>query len=331
MTIMHSFTSGLRRVLGSPALIFWLFFASLVIALPLTAAMRDILKASIGGSLVDQNLRRTFDLDWYGEFRANASGLAETFSPAVVGILPVLHDLERLVNGEILSVNRIVLAAGILFLIAWAFFGGGIIARYARPEEPRNRADFFSVSARLFFRFLRLLILSLLVYWAVFRWVAEPLRTLMDRLMRDITVEFTALAYTVLYYLVVLLLLMLGSMAMDYAKISMVVEDRHSAVLAFIHGLRFVFAKPLRTAGLYLLLALVGLALLLAYGAVAPGASQSRDITLILAFLISQLFLLARLILKLWFLAGQTVLYQSATEARQAETPPAPAPVLATP
>lgn len=331
MTVMHSFTSGLRRVLGSPALIFWLFFAGLVIALPLTAAMRDILKASIGSSLVDQNLRRTFDLDWYGEFRANASGLSETFSPAVVGILPVLHDLERLVNGEILSVNRVVLAAGILFLFAWAFFGGGIITRYARPDEPRNRADFFSVSARFFFRYLRLLVLSLLVYWAVFRWVAGPLHTLMDRLMRDITVEFAVLLYTVLYYLVILFLLMLGSMAMDYAKISMVIEDRHSAVLAFFHGLRFVFARPLRTSGLYLLLALVGLALLLAYGVVAPGAGQSRDLTLIVAFLISQLFLLARLILRLWFLASQTVLYQSATEVRQAEAPPAPAPVPVAP
>jgi len=317
MTIMHSFTLGLRRVLGSPALILWLFFASLVIALPLTAAMRDILQASIGSSLVDQNLRRTFDLDWYGEFRANASGFADTFSPAVVGILPALRNLERILNGEIFSINRVVLAAGILFLFAWAFFGGGIITRYARPHESRNRAAFFSASARFFFRYLRLLVISLIVYWAVFRWVAKPLRTWMDRLARDITVESTVLAYTVLFYLVIAFLLMLGSLALDYAKISMVIEDRHSSVLAFIHALRFVFFRPLRTVGLYLLLVLVGLILLLVYGVVAPGAGQSRDLTLILVFLVSQLFLLARLILKLWFLASQTVLYQSAMEARQ--------------
>jgi hypothetical protein len=327
MNILRCFRSGLGRVVGSPSLVFWLYLSSLAIALPLTAAMRETLRTSIGSSMVDQNLNVTFDLDWYGEYSAGARGFAATFSPAVVGILPVLHDLERLLNGEILNVDRVVLAAGILYLLAWAFFGGGIVARYASPDEPRYRDALFGTSAQYFFRFVRLLVISLTLYWALFRWIAGPVYSWLERVTRDVTAEREMMAYTILFYVLVAFLLLICSLAMDYAKVAMVVEERRSAVLAFVRGLKFACSRPLQTGGLYLLLALTGILLLLVYGAAAPGAGQSSYSALALAFLVSQLFLLARLILRLWFLASETALFQSALEKKRTEAPPLPEPV----
>jgi hypothetical protein len=65
--------------------------------------------------------------------------------------------------------------------------------------------------------------------------------------------------------------------------------------------------------GLYLLLIMVGVILFGIYGLLAPGPNQANDFTLIVAFIGGQVFLSARLILKLWFLASQTVLFQSVT------------------
>ena len=146
----------------------------------------------------------------------------------------------------------------------------------------------------------------------------------LEQATRDVTVEKTVMIYTLLVYSLVALLLMLASMALDYAKIAMVVEKRTSSILAFFRGLRFVFSNPGKTIGLYLMLILVGFVLLIFYAIVAPGPGQSRRITVILAFLVGQLFLLSRLILKLWFLASQTVFFQSRQDVTRPAAPITP-------
>jgi hypothetical protein len=329
MKTMRCFTSGLGRVLRSPSSILWLYAAMLVVALPLSIAMRDLLRDSIGSSLVNQNLRQSFDLDWYSQFRFSNSGIADTFGPSVVGILPVLANIDSLLSGSVLDTNSTVLLAGLLFLIAWAFFGGGIIARYSRSDEPFTRTIFFSNSSQFFFRFLRLLVISLLVYWAAFSWIISPLFRRITQSGRDITAEGTLMMYTALVYLLAAVILMASGLASDYAKISLVVDDRRSAVFAFLRGLKFAWRNPGRTIGLYLLLVATAVVLIGAFTMIAPGPNQWRRLLLIPAFAVGQFYVVCRIVLKLWFLASQTRLYQAIqAELKQAKAvaPPAAVP-----
>ena len=315
---MRSFAAGLEKVVQFPSLIAWLYLTSVLLTVPLALSMRTLLEDSIGSSLVHENLRQGFDMDWYGEFSSGVAGnsgsvgLADTFGPSVVGALPVLSNLEKLIDGEILQADGTILLAGLLFLLAWAFFAGGILDRYAHPDMPPTRARFFSQNGEYFFRFVRLLIISLLFYWGIFRWVANPLHDWLEDATRDVTQEKTVILFTLLVYALVAFLLLLVSLVLDYAKIALVVERRRSALLALLRGARFVLAHPGSALGLYLLLTAVGLLLVWLYRLVAPGPGQSGTITILLAFLVGQIYLIARLGLKLWFLAGQTALFQSA-------------------
>lgn len=315
MSIGQSFTAGLRRVARFPSLIFGVYSASVLLALPLALALRSILQESIGASLVHENLRQGFDMTWYGEFSSNSTGLGETFGPTVVGLLPLLSNLERLLDGELLNTDWSILLAGGLFLLVWAFLGGGILDRYARPEEAHSRSRFFSQSGDYFFPFVQLLIFSVLLYWGLFRGLVNPLHEWLEEATRDVTRESTILYYTFSVYALVGLLLVLISMILDYAKIFLVVERRRNSLLALLRGLRFVVSHPARTLGLYFLLAGVGLLLMIAYGLVAPGPGQARWLTVLLAFLLGQAYLLTRVGLKLWFLASQSALFQSARES----------------
>jgi hypothetical protein len=280
--------------------------------------MRTLLKDSLGSSLVHENLRQGFDMDWYGEFssgsagNSGSAGLADSFGPSVVGSLPILSNLEKLLDGEILQADGTILLAGLLFLLAWAFFAGGILDRYAHPDMPPTRARFFSQNGEYFFRFVRLLIISLLFYWGIFRWEANPLHDWLEDATRDVTQEKTVILFTLLVYALVAFLLLLVSLVLDYAKIALVVERRRSALLACLRGARFVLTHPGSALSLYLILTTVSLLLLWLYSLVAPGPGQSGAATILLAFLVGQIYLIARLGLKLWFLAGQTALFQSA-------------------
>lgn len=311
-------SAGLRLVLHTPSLLAWVYFTTLVVALPLALAMKHLLQGSFEGSLVEDGLRQGFDLSWHEEFAAGSSGLGKTFGPWVVGILPVLSNLERLLDGKLHQVDPTVVGAGILMVLAWSLLLGGILSRFAHEEEPHSRAGFLAQGGLFFWRFLRLAVISGLIYWGIFRGIGQPLHGWIETATRDTTVERTVLLYTVLAYALVGLLFLVMQLVLDYARISLVVEERRSVLLALLRALGFVKHHHRAVLGLYLLLAAAALLWFLAYSWLAPGANQSTWTAVLLAFSLGQIYLVGRWILKLWFLASQTRLFVSSTP----RTPP---------
>lgn len=320
------FLAGLRLVLRSPSLLAWVYFTTLVVALPLTLAIRHLLQGSFEGSLVEDNLRQGFDLSWYEEFAAGSSGLGKTFGPWVVGILPVLSNLERLLDGELHQVDPAVVGAGMVMVLAWSLLLGGILSRFAHEEEPHSRSGFLARGGLFFWRFLRLAVISGLLYGGIFRGIGQPLHGWIEAATRDTTVERTVMIYTVLAYALVGLLFLAAQLVLDYARISLVVEERRSVLLALVRALGFVKDHHRAVLGLYLLLAAGAFLWFLAYAWLAPGPGQSTWTAVLLAFTLGQAYLLGRWILKLWFLASQTRLFVSsqprALPAEEWEEPP---------
>src|SRR6185503_7135719 len=97
-------------------------------------------------------------------------------------------------------------------------------------------------------------------------------------------------------------LLVVVNVIFDYAKIRLVVEDRRSALGALSAAMRFVWRRRGPVAALYAVNSVVFLILIALWSIVAPGAG----LTIGIAFLAGQLFVLARLAMKLQFLASET-------------------------
>lgn len=309
------FLAGLRLVLRTPSLLAWTWLTTLALALPLTLAMKTLLQGAFEGSLVEDNLRQGFDLAWYEEFAAGSSGLGETFGPRVVGILPLLSNLERLLDGKLHQVDPSVLGSGILMVLAWSLLLGGILSRFADEGEPHSRAGFLARGGLFFWRFLRLSAISGLLYWGIFRGIGQPLHGWIETATRDTTVERTVLIGTVLAYALVGLLFLVTQLVLDYARISLVVEERRSVLLALLRALGFVRDHRRTVLGLYLLLAAASLLWFLAYAWLAPGPNQSTWTAVLLAFSLGQAYLAGRWLLKLWFLASQTRLFVASRPA----------------
>jgi hypothetical protein len=124
-------------------------------------------------------------------------------------------------------------------------------------------------------------------------------------------VERSVIIWTFLAYALTGLLLVLLGMVMDYGKIALIAEQRRSAIGSFFRGLRFVLRNPRQCLGLYTFLLLVSAAVLAFWMLIAPGAGQSSLLTIGLAFVAGQIYLLARIGVKLWFLGSQTSLFAS--------------------
>lgn len=295
-------------MLASPAIVAGVFILTFLIAVLPAVAMRDSIGAHLGGSLAANEVADRVGYDWWQEFSAQARGLGTSLSPTIIGFAATLDNLSDLLDGRAETLP--VTAALALYLAGWAFLSGGILDRYARQRATRAHG-FFAASGVYVFRLLRLAAVAGLVYWWLFAFV-HP--WLFDEqyvtLTRDVTVERTAAWWRFGFYIAFGAPLVLVNVLFDYAKVRTVVEDRHSVVGALLAALRFLRRRPWQALGLYALNAASFAVLIAAWAFFAPGAG-SAGASMWAAFLAGQLYVLARLLLKLQFLASQTSLFQA--------------------
>lgn len=304
-----AFRDGIRRVNGSLVLLLGLFAVTLLLALPLSLALRTMLEAHLGASLAADAAASGVNYDWWQEFLGQAAGLGTTFLPSIIGFGAVLENVSGLLDNLPLAATISGVTAA--WLIVWSFLSGGVLDRYARNRPTRSHG-FFAACGTHFWRFLRLGVFALVGYYVLFA-VVHPFlfETVYTRATADIPVERTAFVIRVAGYLVFGTLLVLCSIVFDYARIRIVVEDRRSAIGALIAATRFIARHPGRTVGLYLLNGAAFLALVGLYALFDPGVPGS-GVGMIAVLLIGEIYILARHYLKLLFYASQTALFQGA-------------------
>jgi len=310
LSIIAAALRGLLTALGSPRILIGLWLVNLLFALPFAWMIGESIEQSVGGSLVHQNLRTGFDTDWYGEYSDEARGIETTFKPTLTGGGAIFHNLEAWLSGKLFTEYPALVGAGIVYALLWAFLMGGLLDRYARPAEKAVRARFAQAGGLYFFRFVRLALISAVLYYLVFRlhgWMFEWL----ESATRDVTRERTVLWASLGVYLLTASLLTLVHMSFAYAKIATVVENRKVMLLAALRGVGFVFSFPGKAFGLYYGLIAVSGVTLVIYTLIAPGAGQSNLFTIVVAFLIGQIYLVAKLVVRLTLYAGQTHLFKA--------------------
>jgi hypothetical protein len=303
--VLSAFRDGLRRVWRAGWLVLGVWVSTLALAAPAAWLLRGLLADHLGASLMAEQAARGVNYDWWQEFLAQSTGFGQTFTPAVIGFAAVLDSLSRLADNTPLAPALLVLV-GAQVLVS-LFLAGGVIDRLAR-DRAVGAGAFFAACGTFFFRFLRLGLGAALVYWALFA-VVHPwlFDVVYPAWTHDFTEERTAFAARAALYLPFSIMVMGVNVLVDYAKIRAVVEDRRSMIGAAMAGARFVARHPAKTLGLYLLDTVLFLAVTSLYALAAPGASAG----VVLAFVIGQLYIVLRVVVRLQFAASQTALFQS--------------------
>jgi hypothetical protein len=284
-----------------------MFLMTLLIALPLSLAIRDTLATHLGASAVAEKLADGADYDWWEEFMAQASGLGSTFTPSIVGFAAVLENNGRLLDNQPLTV-AIVGATG-AWLVVWSFLSGGVIDRYARQRATRAHG-FFAACGTHFWRFLRLGAVAAGIYVILFGpihdWIFDDAYA---RLTRDLTSERAGFAVRLIAYGVFSALLAVFALLFDYARVRIVVEDRRSALGALVMTARFFTRRWSRVARLFLLNMTAFVALIAAYGLLAP-ANVGAGMYLVLVLAVGEAYIIGRHYLKLLGYASEIALFQ---------------------
>ena len=319
MSISRAISEGLRRVLAAPRLIVLLWLASVLCALPASLMMREVLADSLASSLASREMLQGFDLGWYAEFAARAGGFEKTFTPAVSGPGPVLDNLQAWWNGGLFTAYPGLVALALGYAVLWAFLLGGVLDHLARPRGRFARDRFFMAGGRFLPRFLALAAMSGVLYFLIYQ-LGRRLYRWIDSASRDVTEEKTVLLWVVAASLLVTFLLHAVRMVFDYAKIATVVDARGNVLGSVAAAVRLVLRHPLSTFGVYYALTALGAALIALYAWLAPGAGQATFAGIAAVFLFGQLYLAARLVVRLGLLSSQTSLYRTMLGAGREST-----------
>lgn len=306
-SIIAAFTDGARRVWRAPAILAGVYLLILIATTLPGLVVREDIGSSLGSSAEADTMLSGVNLEWWDQFGESASGLSRSFSPTIIGFGAPLNNLSRLLDNGSLPF-AVVAVAGACMLV-WLLLTGGILDRFARNRATRGHA-FFGACGVYFPRLLRLAILGLAGYWLLFAYVHGWLfDRLWNAVTHDVTVERTAFILRLALYAVFGALLVCWNVVVDYARIRLVVEDRHSSLGALLAAWRFVIQAPAAVGGLYLLNGSCFVVVLALYALAAPGAGGGGP-QIWTGFVIGQAYILARLALKLTFYASQTALFQ---------------------
>jgi hypothetical protein len=294
--VFISLLAGINRANRSFSLLILLLVANLLFAVPIVTPLFSLFLQTTARTLGAQRMfADKLDAVWFIDLINNRFPDASllTASAATLSLLSLLGGLYLLLN---------------------LFLAGGILESFAAGERRFSARSFWAGCGVHFWRFLRLGLISLLFYGALF--VAYQLVKLaIGRAEAQASAAQPIQLAKLALLLVFVLALALVNLAFDYARIGAVLRERRGMWRETIEAWRFSLAYFLQAYPLYLLLAALGTALFAGFAWWRSLVNQGSLLGVGLALGLGQLAILARLWTRLALYAGQLDFYQRHTPA----------------
>ncbi len=324
---------GLLGVRRSWGLVLAVLLSNLALAGLLAVPLAGQLERELRQTEAAKNMLYGFDTAWWSRWNDAQSGWSRSFSPELFGVGFSFRNLELLLNGELplglmrarpagedggdgpgaaasSRIDPLILGLAALSLVVQTFLLGGILGVFRSEQGSWNVRSLLHGSGFYFGRLLRVALIALAIDAVIFT-LNAPLARWADARAREAVSETSATAIALGRHALLLLALLLVNMLSSLAKVLVVLEERSSAILAWLSALGFCAANLAKAVGHYLCVVLLGFLLLAAWsvadGLVATTGYKTQLVTLLLA----QGLVAGRIALRLSIFAGQMALYRS--------------------
>lgn len=218
-------------------------------------------------------------------------------------------------------IGGMTLALGVVYVVFTVLTTGGTLSVFAGTGRQFRAPVFFRGCGMFFWRFFRLLILAL-IFYAIF---VLGLNAAMTAFLRWLTENWGQEKYVLLLtwarWVAVAFVFLVLNMIFDYAKVRLVVDEGRSAIGAAFRSIQFVFRNFRKTLGVYLFCVLLGLIIMAIYNPLEHVLPQQTKRWIIAVFFLQQLFILARVYVRLTFFSSEVILYESLKPVSVPESP----------
>jgi hypothetical protein len=287
MILFKALLQGIKQTWKYKPMVFFLYLLTFLLAIFVAYPLKTLLESTVGHSMMISDLVKGFDYTFLNDFK-NVHG---------DGFLPIIDQ----------SITVLV-----LYLLLFIFVTGGIIATFIQQAPKYNRSIFWGQSAEFFWRTLRLTVYFLLIHSFIFVVFAFIFYTSSNGLSpftleNEGTIAFNFKFVAPAYVLVAAFFFMWQ----DYTKVFLVRENKTWIFQSLWPAFKFIIKNFRKTYGLYLLnLALWFLIIFINYS-VSTLIEFKSSAAILPSFLISQVFVLFRLSLKLINISSINALYEA--------------------
>jgi len=287
---------------------------ALVLAVPLALQLESDLENRGASSAMMYG----FDFDWWSHWSERQKGPESSLAPDLLGTGFALKNLDLLLKGWLPAglfargsggppVDPVILGLGLCYLVLQAFLAGGLISVFRRPRGGWTLRGLVHGCGFYFGRMVRISLLALAAAWVVFA-LNAPFARWVDGLAREAVSGRSAILLTLGRHALLLVALLLVHMVFSHARVLVVREERLSAVLAFVSSLGFCARRFLPAFGQYLCTAALGVGLLALFAVVDSWLTVIGFRTQLVALVLFEAFVAARIALRLWLVASQVEL-----------------------
>jgi hypothetical protein len=292
---------GLLLALRAPGLLLAITLVTMISAIPFALAIEsdvmDSLATQPAGTFTGSS---DIDPEWWLEFRRQATGLAATFTPAILGFAAPLDNVSALLDG---SRRPLVLAVPVgLSVIIWAFLWGGVLHRFAHGET--SARAFVAAGTRHFGRLFAITALAVVTSVIIYLSLHPLLLGIVyNAIAASVGTERDAFMARVVLYVIFGAVLVIVNAVFAFARIRIVAGGERQVVRAVAQGWALVRARLGSVGALYAIFILVFAAAMITYGAAELlGGSRIGGWR---AIAIGQAFIVFRLGLRLALAASQ--------------------------
>jgi hypothetical protein len=281
--IFSSLKKALQLVFANKRMIIIFYVTNLLAGIVFILPLNALLSSYAGSSGMAKKLATGMDMDFLLEFMNDNTSF---FSLVTISLFAI---------------------SGIYWLFSLFLSGGAFqLFNEQKTYEPKL---FWAGCGAYFGRFFRLSIMSLpvLFLFMLFPLIINGLQKLMFGSDPYQYITFWANALRIgLGYIGILLF----SIVFDYSRIYTVNTDSKKMWRALLFGLKFSYSHFLKTFLLALVLFGIGLLFLALYNLISSYLLSQNGWIILMLFLTQQLYMIMRMVIRLWLYSGQCVLHQ---------------------
>lgn len=278
MKFIKSYFNGINSTFSRLKILSMLYVLTLIFALGIAIPFRGTISFDIGSSMAAIKLLKDFDYTTYSNF---------------------MH----LFGDTIQPLYKAAFLFGILYVIFFVFFSGGIIS--SMKHETNSLSQFWADSWTYFSRFFRVFLYSFLTMIFVTLIVFIPTSAIIAAISNNVKSEATYFYIIISALLIFLILISIIVLVSDYAKIMMTGDNALRPFRTMLRAVSYVFKHFFSVYGMNFLFIITGVALFVLYNIIADKYWMTSGLSIFIVFLIQQIFVLGRIFLKISVYGGE--------------------------
>ena len=287
ISIFAAYMAGIKDVYKNKKLVFIFFAVQFVFAYVLTKPFSELLSTAFSKSTAGDAVLNQFDLIYfYTMFRELGQGV---------------------------SFFGLLLPAIIMYILITVFLTAGVYWLFYSKSE-FSFTEFFAKCGTYFSRFFKLFGVSFLFYFTAFL-IYILLGSIFSNFTQNTVTEVLPVILTFTKIVILIIIFAVIMMIFDYAKIELITENSTGIFSAVFMAFKFFMMNIFKTFGIYFLYILTAIIIFAAFNLLNGYNSTDTSFTILLYFVLAQLFILARQFLRLALYGSLIVYYQNTVTA----------------